>query len=83
MSRGQKTRDFRPRTVVSLEDLVPKDNFYHQVDRCLDLGFIQGLICELYSYIGRPSIDPVVFFKLQASGFRKVDRYTRCDHHCD
>jgi transposase len=39
------------------------------VDHCLDLGFIRGLVCELYSDIGRPSIDPVVFFKLQLIAF--------------
>jgi hypothetical protein len=55
---GQKTREFRPLTAVSLEDLVPKDNFYRQVDHCLDLGFIRYLVCELYSEMGRPSIDP-------------------------
>jgi transposase len=66
---GQKNRDFKPLTEVSLEDLVPEDHFYRQVDRCLDLSFIRDLVGELYSEIGRPSIDPVVFFKLQLIDF--------------
>ena len=66
---GQKARDFKPLNAVSLEDLVPEDNFYRQVDHCLNLGFIRDLVCELYSEIGRPSIDPIVFFKLQLIAF--------------
>jgi transposase len=66
---GHKNRDFKPLTALSLDDLVPEDNFYRQVEFCLDLGFIRDLVCELYSEIGRPSIDPVVFFKLQLIAF--------------
>ena len=75
--RGEKARDFRPLTAVSLEDLVPEDNFYRQVDRCLDLGFIRGLVFELYSDMGRPSIDPVVFFKVQLIAFFEGIRLER------
>jgi transposase len=66
---GHKTRDFRPLTAVSLEDLVPEDNFYRQVERSIDLGFVHDLTNDFYSNIGRPSIDPVVFFKLQLIAF--------------
>src|SRR5688572_27904803 len=66
---GHKTRDFRPLIAVSLEDLVPEDNFYRQVERSIDLSFVRELADEFYSSIGRPSIDPVVFFKLQLIAF--------------
>ena len=66
---GHKTRDFRPLTAVSLEDLVPKDNFYRQVERSIDLSFVHDLANDFYANIGRPSIDPVVFFKLQLIAF--------------
>ena len=66
---GHKVRDFRPLTAVSLEDLVPEDNFYRQVERSIDLSFVCDLAEEFYSSIGRPSIDPVVFFKLQLIAF--------------
>src|SRR3954447_19577636 len=49
---------------VSLEDLVPRDNFYRHLERSLDLGFVRDWARELYADRGRPSIDPVVFFKL-------------------
>ncbi len=29
---GHKAREFKPLTAVSLEDLVPKDNFYRQLE---------------------------------------------------
>src|SRR5215213_8227461 len=50
---------------VSLEDLVPADNFYRHLEATLDLGFVREWTRELYAERGRPSIDPVIFFKLQ------------------
>src|SRR5688500_10342979 len=50
---------------VSLEDLVPTDHFYRHLQAKLDLGFVRGWALERYADRGRPSIDPVVFFKLQ------------------
>jgi transposase len=50
---------------VSLEALVPSTNFYRHLEAKLDLGFVRDWTRELYAERGRPSIDPVVFFKLQ------------------
>ncbi|MDQ3737102.1 MAG: IS1182 family transposase, partial [Actinomycetota bacterium] len=50
---------------VSLEDLVPKDHFYRRLEATLDLSFVRELVRSLYAKGGRPSVDPVVFFKLQ------------------
>src|SRR4051794_36269161 len=50
---------------VSLEDLVPPGNFYRHLEAKLDLGFVRDWARKLYADRGRPSIDPVVFFKLQ------------------
>lgn len=66
---GHKTRDFRQHVAISLDDLVPNDNFYHQVEQSIDLSFVRDLAGEFYSNIGRPSVDPVVFFKLQLIAF--------------
>jgi transposase len=66
---GHKARDFKQHMAISLEHLVPKDNFYRQVDQSLDLKFVRDLAGEFYSNFGRPSIDPVVFFKLQLIAF--------------
>ncbi len=54
----------RPIT-VSLEDLVPADNFYRFLDAKLDLSFVRAWVQGCYAGRGRPSIDPVFFFKLQ------------------
>src|SRR3954468_18864245 len=50
---------------ISLEDLVPRDHFYRHLEAKLDLSFVRDWTRELYADRGRPSIDPVVFFKLQ------------------
>ena len=50
---------------VSLEEFVPRNNFYRHLEAKLDLSFVRDWVQELYAERGRPSIDPVVFFKLQ------------------
>lgn len=50
---------------VCLEALVPADNFYRHLDRSLNLAFVRDLVRDTYADVGRPSIDPIVFFKLQ------------------
>ncbi len=50
---------------VSLEDLVPADHFYRHLEAKLDLSFVRDWTRQCYADRGRPSIDPVVFFKLQ------------------
>src|SRR5579864_1623409 len=62
---GTKARIFAPIAVVSLEDLVPLSHFYRHLDHVLDLSFVRDLVKPTYARGGRPSIDPVVFFKLQ------------------
>jgi transposase len=63
---GIKERHFSPLEDLSLEDLVPKDNFYRRLESTLDLSFVRELVQERYAACsGRSSIDPVVFFKLQ------------------
>lgn len=61
----QKEKCFQPRT-VSLEELVPADHFYRVLEAHLDLRFVYDLVKDTYApTMGRPSVDPVVFFKLQ------------------
>src|SRR5918911_987866 len=50
---------------ASLDALVPADHFYRHLERALDLGFVRDLVRDAYAAGGRPSIDPVVFFKLE------------------
>ncbi len=62
---GRKERSFAPLINVSLEDLVPQDHFYRHLERTLDLSFVREFVQQTYAGGGRPSVDPVVFFKLQ------------------
>jgi transposase len=63
---GVKQRFFAPSpNDVSLEDLVPKDNLYRRLEEKLDLSFVRELVRPLYAKGGRPSVDPVVIFRLQ------------------
>src|SRR5690242_4307847 len=63
---GAKARLFTPIHARSLDELVPADHFYRHVDRVLDLSFVRDLVQDRYAAgVGRPSVDPVVFFRLQ------------------
>jgi transposase len=62
---GLKAREVTTRHAVSLEDLVPADDFYRHLQRVLDLSFVRDLVRDRYALAGRPSLDPVVFFRLQ------------------
>jgi hypothetical protein len=42
---------------VSLEDLVPTDNFYRHLEAKLDLSFVRDWTRALYAERGRPSGD--------------------------
>ncbi len=58
-----KSRRLNEPVAISLEALVPRDHFYPHLEATLDLGFVRDSTQELYADRGRPSIDPVVFFK--------------------
>ena len=46
------------------EDHVPAGHLLRQIDLFLDLSDIRKKLAPFYCSIGRPSIDPLVFFKL-------------------
>ena len=60
-----KSRELDEPILVSLEGLVPQSHFYRHLERVLDLAFVRDVVRDTYADSGRPSIDPVVFFKLQ------------------
>jgi transposase len=62
---GHKLRRFDAIEALTLEDLVPADHFYRHLDRVLELAFVRELVADCDARGGRPSIDPIVFFKLQ------------------
>ena len=60
-----KARGLDQPVTRSLEELVAPDNFYRHLAAKLDLSFVRDWVADCYAARGRPSIDPVVFFKLQ------------------
>jgi transposase len=71
---GTKVRSFSALPDdLSLEDLVPEGHFYRRLEATLDLSFVRKLVAPLYANGGRPSVDPVAFFKLQLVMFFEED----------
>lgn len=60
-----KVRDLDRLVLVSLEHTVPPDHFYRHLESTLDLAIVRDWVADLYAVNGRPSVDPIVFFKLQ------------------
>ena len=49
--------------ILTIEQLVPPNHLVRKLDAATDFSFIYPLVENLYSQLGRPSIDPVVLFK--------------------
>jgi transposase len=67
--QGRKT--FMPKMLysVSLQDLVPENNFYRRLLTALDLHWLYKQTAAYYGTEGQESIDPVVFFKICIVGY--------------
>lgn len=51
--------------MIDIESMVPKEHLVRQIDRIIDFEFIRTIVKDYYSEDkGRPSIDPVVLFKI-------------------
>ncbi len=51
--------------MTTMEEIVPKNSLFRKVDKYIDFTFIYDKVKDLYCEDnGRPSIDPVVLFKL-------------------
>jgi len=62
---GHRSKRFKLFPAANLEGLLPANNFYRTLETKLDLSFVRDLVRDRYEELGRPSIDPIVFFKLQ------------------
>jgi transposase len=65
----QRTKRFKCFAPTNLDALVPAKHFYRQLEAKLDLSFVRDLVHGCYEELGRPSIDPVVCFKLHLIAF--------------
>lgn len=53
----------------NLENFVPPDHLLRRVAKVLDLKFVRRITRKCYAAKGRPSLDPVVYFKMQILGY--------------
>ena len=50
---------------MTMEEIVPKESLFRKIDKYIDFTFIYDKVKDLYcDNNGRPSIDPVVLFKI-------------------
>ena len=63
---NEKSEDNRKQiSFCCMDDLVPKDHILRKIEKAIDFSFIYDLVKDKYSEdTGRPSIDPVVLFKI-------------------
>ena len=63
LERGKMDRDVIE--IVGIDSLVPKEHLLRQIDDAVDFNKLYEIVEELYCEDnGRPSIDPVVLFKM-------------------
>jgi len=67
----QGKKDFSPKLFysLSLDKLVPRDDFYRKLNGSIDLRFLYRQTKRYYGSEGQCSIDPVVFFKICMVGY--------------
>ena len=67
----QGKKKFTPKIFyqLSLDALVPEDNFYRKIQSELGLDFLYKATRNYYGKEGQASIDPVVFFKILLVGY--------------
>ena len=67
--QGKKNSDGKLFYQVRLEDFVPQDHIVRRLDRVLDLDYLYAETESYYALDGKPSIDPVVIFKIYLIGY--------------
>jgi len=50
--------------MVAIDQLVPQNHLVRKMEAALDFSFIYDEVIDVYSVVGRPSIDPVILVKL-------------------
>ena len=55
--------------IINLEEMIPQDHFLRIIEKYFNWNFIYEEVEKKYSIFGRPSIDPVVLFKIHILKF--------------
>ena len=64
MLRKEKEERYQAE-VICMDELVPGDHLLRKIDKAVDFSHIYEIVEDLYCHDnGRPSVDPVVLFKM-------------------
>lgn len=70
MTMNDRNNNKRDSYILStIDELVPQDHLVRKLEEAVDWTFIYPLVRNLYRRNGRPSIDPVVLFKMMVINF--------------
>jgi transposase len=67
--QGKKDTDGKLFYQACLDDLVPEDHVIRRIRSALDLKYLYTATRPYYAHDGKPSIDPVVVFKIYLLGY--------------
>ena len=54
---------------IKMEDMIPENHILRLINQHVDFSFIYSKVKHLYSFTGRPSVDPVVMIKMLLIGY--------------
>lgn len=54
---------------VNLEEYIPQNHLLRAIRKTIDFSFIYDQVKDLYSEVGRPSVDPVLLIKMLLIGY--------------
>ena len=69
MSMTKRPKRQNSSEIVNLEEMIPQNHFLRVIEKYFDWNFIYEEVEKQYSVFGRPSIDPVVLFKIHILKF--------------
>ncbi len=67
--QGKKQIEPKMLYTITLEQLVPQDNFYRRLKKVISMDWLYKATTKYYGREGQESIDPVVFFKMCLIGY--------------
>jgi transposase len=81
--QGQKQLQPKLLYTITLEQLVPADNFYRRLNKAIDMQWLYKSTRQYYGSEGQESIDPVVFFKMCLIGYiNNINSDRRLTEYC-
>src|SRR5215204_2863076 len=81
--QGKKQLQPKMLYAITLEQMVPADNFYRRLKNVLELNWLYKATEKYYGHEGQESIDPVVFFKICLIGYiNNIGSDRRLSEYC-